>query len=90
VRWHWRQHSLWHIPASRFDEESGEWVRQRKCFDCGCMVDVEDACCSAMDEDDGCDDCGALDFRNCTCDDDEPYDTPSLEDRGVELGSYAS
>jgi hypothetical protein len=42
-------------------------------------ADVDD------EDDDGCDDCGALDFRNCTCED-QP-DTDSLEDRGVALGS---
>lgn len=36
---------------SRFDAESGEWVKQRKCFECGCTVDVTDLCCNAQDSD---------------------------------------
>jgi hypothetical protein len=36
---------------SRWDEESGEWIRQRKCFDCGCTADAEDPCCSEPTED---------------------------------------
>lgn len=32
---------------SRYDVESGAWVKQRKCFDCGCTVDADDPCCSA-------------------------------------------
>jgi hypothetical protein len=32
---------------SRFDAESGEWVRQRKCFECGCTIDADDPCCNA-------------------------------------------
>ena len=31
---------------ARYDVNSGEWIKQRKCFDCGCMVDAEDPCCS--------------------------------------------
>jgi hypothetical protein len=31
---------------SRYDAESGEWIKQRKCFDCGCTVDADDPCCS--------------------------------------------
>ncbi len=31
---------------SRYDHEAGGWIRQRKCFDCGCMVDADDPCCS--------------------------------------------
>lgn len=31
---------------SRYDAESGEWVKQRKCFECGCTVDAEDLCCN--------------------------------------------
>lgn len=37
---------------ARYDREQGEWIRQRKCFDCGCTVDHDDPCCSApCDED---------------------------------------
>jgi hypothetical protein len=32
--------------SARWDAESGEWIKQRKCFDCGCTVDAEDPCCS--------------------------------------------
>ena len=28
-----------------YDEESGEWIKQRKCFDCGCTVDADESCC---------------------------------------------
>lgn len=37
---------------SRFDSETGDWIKQRKCFDCGCTCDIDDECCSAMDYDD--------------------------------------
>lgn len=36
---------------ARYDVESGEWVKQRKCFECGCTVDVDDSCCAAGPED---------------------------------------
>jgi hypothetical protein len=36
--------------GSRWDSESG-WIALRKCFDCGCTVDADDACCSAIEED---------------------------------------
>lgn len=36
---------------SRFDAESGEWIKQRKCFECGCTVDADDPCCNAPIED---------------------------------------
>ena len=35
---------------SRYDAESGEWIRQRKCFDCGSTVDTDDPCCSVIEE----------------------------------------
>jgi hypothetical protein len=35
---------------SRFDSESGDWIKQRECFECGCTVDADDACCDADDE----------------------------------------
>lgn len=28
---------------SRYDD--GEWIKQRKCFECGCTVDADDDCC---------------------------------------------
>lgn len=31
--------------GARWDGDG--WVRQRKCFDCGCAVDRDDPCCSA-------------------------------------------
>ena len=31
---------------SRYAVEDG-WIKQRKCFDCGFIVDVDDPCCSA-------------------------------------------
>ena len=37
---------------SRYDAESGEWIKQRKCFDCGCMVDADDSCCNSDPEED--------------------------------------
>ena len=37
---------------SRWDKENRAWVKQRKCFDCGCTVDASDPFCSApFDED---------------------------------------
>jgi hypothetical protein len=32
---------------ARWDRENNSWVKQRKCFDCGCTVDFDDPCCSA-------------------------------------------
>ena len=32
---------------SRYDATTGEWIKQRVCFDCGCTVDAEDACCQS-------------------------------------------
>lgn len=34
---------------SRWDDDSCEWVRQRKCFTCGYTVDEDDECCDAID-----------------------------------------
>jgi hypothetical protein len=31
---------------ARFDSNTGQWTKQRKCFDCGCTVDANDPCCS--------------------------------------------
>jgi hypothetical protein len=36
---------------SRWNEEEERWIKQRKCFDCGCSVDADDPCCSAPVED---------------------------------------
>jgi hypothetical protein len=33
--------------GSRYDEYSCEWMKQRKCGECGCTVDEEDPCCNA-------------------------------------------
>ena len=35
---------------SRYDVESDNWIRQRKCFDCGCQVDYDDPCCQREEE----------------------------------------
>ena len=32
--------------GARWDAGSMEWVKQRKCFECGCTVDRDDPCCS--------------------------------------------
>lgn len=37
--------------SARWDAESGEWIKQRKCFDCGCTVNADDPCCSEPMED---------------------------------------
>ena len=37
--------------GSRYDADSGEWIKQRKCFDCGCTVDADESCCSGMESD---------------------------------------
>lgn len=31
---------------ARYDSESGEWIKQYKCFTCGCMADEGSNCCS--------------------------------------------
>lgn len=31
--------------SSRYDAESGSWIKQRKCFDCGYTVDADEDCC---------------------------------------------
>lgn len=36
---------------SRFDEQSGEWIKQYKCFTCGCDADVDSNCCAEEFED---------------------------------------
>ena len=35
---------------ARYDSESGEWIKTRKCFECGCTVDADDLCCAAQIE----------------------------------------
>jgi hypothetical protein len=37
--------------GARWEHESQLWIKQRKCFDCGCTVDADDPCCSAPCED---------------------------------------
>lgn len=32
---------------SRYDAETGEWIKQRKCFECGYTVDLDEPCCNA-------------------------------------------
>jgi hypothetical protein len=34
---------------SRYDVASDEWIRQRKCFECGCTVDEDNLCCNYDD-----------------------------------------
>lgn len=36
--------------GARYDSESGEWIKQRKCFTCGCTVDTDDLCCDGEQE----------------------------------------
>ena len=33
--------------GARWGAESGEWIKQRECFECGCTVDTDDPCCNA-------------------------------------------
>jgi hypothetical protein len=37
--------------GARWDKESDTWIKQRKCFDCGCTVDADDTCCSGEPSD---------------------------------------
>ena len=37
---------------ARWDAESGEWIKQRKCFVCDCTVDADEPCCSEEEVDD--------------------------------------
>lgn len=38
---------------SRYDTDNGEWVRQRECYECGCIIDADDPCCDAyLDQND--------------------------------------
>jgi hypothetical protein len=34
---------------ARYDNESGEWIKQRKRFECGCAVDADNLCCNYED-----------------------------------------
>ncbi len=36
--------------GARWDSDREAWIRQRKCFDCGFMVDVDDPCCAASEQ----------------------------------------
>lgn len=36
---------------SRYDANSDTWIKQRKCFECGCMVDEDDLCCASLEYD---------------------------------------
>jgi hypothetical protein len=36
--------------GARWDRENDCWVKQRECFECGCPVDADDPCCSAIEE----------------------------------------
>lgn len=31
---------------ARYDESTGDWIKQYECFTCGCMADVDSNCCS--------------------------------------------
>lgn len=41
-----------HCPNqhSRWDAESGVWIKQRKCFTCGYVCDADDPCCDGEQE----------------------------------------
>jgi len=32
---------------ARYNTETGEWQKTRKCFECGCVVLADDPCCMA-------------------------------------------
>jgi hypothetical protein len=52
---------------SRFDAETGEWIKQRKCFECGCTVDADDLCCNAeLEDDEEHEDADSLEDRGLT------------------------
>lgn len=34
--------------GARYDKARQEWIKQRKCFECGCTVDRGDPCCSGI------------------------------------------
>ena len=31
---------------SRYDESTDTWIKQRKCFECGCTIDANTDCCN--------------------------------------------
>lgn len=35
---------------SRWDSDSGSWIKQRACFECGCIGDVDEPCCDSSDD----------------------------------------
>lgn len=35
---------------ARWDAARGEWVKQRRCMECGNRVDADDPCCDAVPE----------------------------------------
>ena len=37
--------------GARWDSESGEWIKQRKCFTCGYTVDADSECCNGETDD---------------------------------------
>lgn len=47
---------------SRYDRESDTWIKQRKCFECGCTVDADDLCCNASMDDEETDTWTAVKF----------------------------
>jgi hypothetical protein len=51
---------------SRYDAKSGEWIKQRECFECGCTVDADDPCCLGVPAEDSdiCSECEAV---PCQC-----------------------
>lgn len=53
---------------SRYDVDSDEWIKQSKCFTCGCMVDADDACCDEELESEECTVCGGCGEICTTCD----------------------
>jgi hypothetical protein len=38
--------------GARWDRVNDCWIKQRECRDCGCTVDADDPCCSAMESED--------------------------------------
>ena len=36
--------------GARWNAESGEWIKQRKCFDCGSTVDADSECCNGEED----------------------------------------
>jgi hypothetical protein len=35
---------------SRYDAEDDRWIKQRECFECGCMVDEDESCCGKEED----------------------------------------